>query len=189
MMTELDMLKSEWNSLAAENASLKEKNRELTRLLQTRNVVSSQEKLARNYRVSYMGYAFPLLGYMLYAVMHWSAWLAIAYGVYGVAIACYDTWFIQFVKSADFTLLPTVEAIDHAVKVVKYQNRATISSVLLAIIILIPMFDEMWILGGEPAVVGGITGGVLGGAIGLRIYIRNHRLARRMVKELKDMDN
>ena len=50
------------------------------------------------------------------------------------------------------------------------------------------MFQELSELGGEPAVIGGITGGVIGGAIGLKICIRNHKLAMRIVRELKDLE-
>ena len=187
-MTDLDILKTQWNALSNENTNLKQRNRELTRLLLTRNVVSNQDKLARSYRIGYMGFAFPLLGYLLHIVMNCSIWLALGYGIYGLILGSYDLWFIKFVKDADYAVLSTVDAINHAAKVVKYQNWATVLSMLLALGILIPMFQELSELGGEPAVIGGITGGVIGGAIGLKICIRNHKLARRMVRELKDLE-
>lgn len=188
-MIDLDILKNEWNALATENATLKQRNRELTRLLLTRNVVSNQDKLARSYRIGYLGFAFPLLGFLLYAMMDCSIWLAIGYGIYGLILGSYDLWFIKFIKSADYAVLSTIEALNHAVKVVKYQNWATVLSMILAISILIPLFREFSIIGGEPAVWGGVCGGLIGGAIGLRICIKNHKLARRMVRELKDLED
>ncbi len=187
-MIDLNILKNEWNALATENATLKERNRELTRLLLTRNVVSNQEKLARSYRIGYLGFAFPLLGYLLYITLNCAIRLSVVCGIYGIVLGSYDLWFINFVKRADYTVLSTVEALNHAIKVVRYQNWATVLSLMLGICVVVPLFEELFLLGEDAAVIGGIWGGIIGGIIGLRICIRNQKLARRMVRELKNIE-
>ena len=64
-MTTIDFeqIKNEWRTLTVENATLRHKNIELTKRLANQRVTNNQQKLARSYRIGYMGFAFPLLAY------------------------------------------------------------------------------------------------------------------------------
>lgn len=188
-MIDLDEMKSEWLALKVKNETLQQKNKELTRRLVDANVVSNQQKLARNYRIGYMGFCFPFLAWMLYELIHLSVTLCIVYAVYGIILGCFDLWFMGFIKKADYVTMPTVDALSHASKVVIYQNWATIASIIACIGVLIPLFYEMSVLGEDSVILGGVIGGIIGGAIGARKCINNHRLARRMLAELRNLDN
>ena len=186
-MIDLDKMKAEWTALKIENFELQQKNIELTRRLVNSRVVNSQQKLARSYRIGYMGFIFPLLALFLYRLLHPSVTLCVIYSVYGLLLGSFDLWFMSFVKKADYTTLPTVEALEHASKVVIYQNWATIASLIAGIGVLIPFFYEMSLLGEESVIWGGVVGGVIGAIIGAHKCINNHRLARQMLSELRNI--
>lgn len=190
-MTTLDFeqIKNEWRALSMENATLKQKNIELTRRLSRERVTTSQQNLARSYRIGYMGFAFPILAYFcLYRIIDASIGLCICYSIYGLILGGFDLWFMSFIKKADYASMSTVDAIQHATKVVIYQNWATIASIIGVIILCIPLFYEFSQKDNEGIIAGAIMGAILGGAIGAKKCIKNHRLARKMVAELKSIE-
>ncbi len=187
-MIDLDEIKSEWLALKVENASLQQKNKELTRRLVDARIANNQQKLAKNYRIGYMGLCFPLLAWLLYQLIHPSVYLCIIYSVYGIILGLFDLWFMDFIKKADYTTISTINALEHASKVVIYQNWATIASIIACIGVLALFFYEMAQLGADNIIWGGVIGGVIGGIIGTRKCIDNHRLARRMLSELRNIE-
>ncbi|MDE6368012.1 MAG: hypothetical protein K2K94_02100 [Muribaculaceae bacterium] len=190
-MTTIDFeqIKNEWRALSMENAALKQKNIDLTRRLVSERVTNNQQKLARSYRIGYMGFAFPLLAYFgLYLIVKASIGLCVFYSLYGIILGCFDIWFMSFIKRADYSSISTVNALQHATKVVKYQNWATIGSIIGCIILCIPLFYEFSLKGNDGLIWGGIAGGIIGGVIGAKKCIKNHQLARRMVAELKTIE-
>ena len=190
-MTTIDFeqIKNEWRALSMENASLKQKNIELTQRLSRERVTTSQQSLARSYRIGYMGFAFPILAYFgLYLIIDASIALCIFYSLFGLILGCFDLWFMSFIKRADYASMSTVDAIQHATKVVIYQNWATIGSIIGVIILCIPLFYEFCQKDNEGLIPGAIMGAIIGGAIGAKKCINNHRLARKMVAELKSIE-
>ena len=191
-MTTIDFeqIKNEWRTLTVENATLRHKNIELTKRLANQRVTNNQQKLARSYRIGYMGFAFPLLAYFgLYLMVNASVGLCIFYSIYGLVLGGFDIWFISFIKRADYATMTTVDALQHATKVVKYQNWATVASIFACIVLCIPLFYEFSLNEHESLIIGGITGGIIGGTIGAIKCIKNHIIARKMVAELKSIDD
>ena len=188
-MIDLDKIKSEWMSLKVENESLQLKNKELTRRLVEERVVSNQQKLARSYRIGYIGLYFPLLALLLYNVIHASVTLCVIYAVYGIILGSFDLWFMNYITKVDYITLPTVDALAHASKVVIYQNWATIASIIAGICVLAPFFYEISLFGDDSIIWGGVIGGIIGGSIGARKCISNHRIARRMLAELRNIED
>lgn len=186
---DFEQIKNEWRALSMENASLKQKNIELTHRLSRERVSNNQERLARSYRIGYMGFAFPVLAYVgLYLIIHASVPLCIFYSLFGIILGCFDLWFRSFIKKADYTSMSTVDAIQHATKVVIYQNWATIASIVGVIILCIPLFYEFCQIDNEGLIPGAIAGAIIGGIIGTKKCIKNHQLARKMVAELKSIE-
>lgn len=183
---DFEQIMAEWAQLKVENASLQRKNDELLNNLMQTRVVSRQQRLARNYRIGYFGFVFPLLAWGMYEILNISVALSVIYSTYGIAIGIFDLWFMHFIKDADYTSLPTIDALSHATKIVEYQNWFTVLSILLCVAILIPLFQSFSVIGPD-VVVGGIIGGIVGGIIGMRKCIINHRLARRMKAELRSV--
>ena len=184
---DLDKIKAEWAALKIENSDLQRKNIELTRRLATTSVANNQQKLARSYRIGYMGFAFPGLAVIMYQLIHASVALCIIYAVYGLILGSFDLWFMRFIKKVDYTTIPTVDALEHVSKVVIYQNWATVASLIAGACVLVPFFYEMSLLHEESVVWGGIVGGIIGGTIGAIKCIKNHRLARQMLAELRNV--
>lgn len=187
-MIDLDQIKTEWSSLIIENEILRQKNIELTRRLATQRVTGNQQKLARSYRIGYIGFTFPLLALVLYRAFNASIALCAAYGLFGIIFAIWDLWFRDFVTKIDYTAVSTVEAMTHASKVVLYQNRATIISIIATICLLADIFYEMALFGDYDICMGGAIGGIVGGIIGGKKCINNHIIARRMLSELKSIE-
>ncbi len=186
---DLDQIKNEWRSLSMENAALKQRNIELTRRLSRDRVTNNQQSLARSYRIGYMGFAFPLLSYFgLYYIIHASIGVCIFYALFGIVIGSFDLWFMSYIKKADYASMPTVEALHHATKVVIFQNWATIASIAACIILCIPLFYEFSQKDNEGLIFGGIIGGIVGGIFGGIKCVKNHKLARKMVAELKSAE-
>lgn len=186
---DFDRIKCEWQSLTMENAILKQKNIELARRLVSRNVTNNQQRLARSYRIGYIGFLFPLLAYFgLYHVIGGSVTLCVIYSIFGWLLGTFDLWFMSYIKSANYASMPTVDALKHATKVVVYQNWATIISIIGCIIIMVPLFYALSQHDEESVLAGGIIGAVIGCTFGAIKCINNHRLARSMVAELKSIE-
>lgn len=184
---DVEKIKSDWASLKIENEKLQQANVALTHRLAGERIRSNQSKLAKAHRIGYMGFLFPLLAVMMHYAFDASVGLCVLYSVFGVLCGAYDLWFMDFVRDQDYMSMPVVEAISHATKVVKYQNRATIVGIAAMVVVLVPMFYEMADFGDVNIMWGGIAGLVIGGAIGTVQCLRNHRYARRLLREIKNI--
>lgn len=185
-MTELDILKTEWQRLRLENEALDQKNRELTHRIVHERVKTNQQKLAANYRIGYFGLMFPFLAWTMYKILNISVWLCVCYSVYGLIACALQIVFMYYLKNIDYTSMTTVEAIKVASKIVYRQNRGVLISTFAALMIIVPLFCELADLGGH-VVIGGIAGGVIGGTVGIIRYLRNRRLAKQVLEELKSL--
>lgn len=187
-MENLEQLRLQWQQLKLENLALSEQNRCLTNRLAKQNIRTHQQKLANNYRsLGTLGFIFPLLAWMLYEVVHCSIGMAIAYSIYGIALGAVQHWFSHFVREADYISLPTVEAIAHARKVVRYQRNMTVASIICMVAVIVPLFYELSFMD-QSVIEGGIVGGIIGGAIGLMRCIKNFRHANAMLNEASSID-
>lgn len=184
---DIDKIKRDWTSLRIENEKLQQANVELTRRLADARIRSTQSKLAKSYRIGYVGFLFPLLAMMMREAFDASVGLVVFYSLFGLACGCYDLWFMNFVREQDYMSMPVVDAVAHASKVVKYQNRATVVSFVAMIVLLVPMFYEMADYGDRSILWGGAAGLVIGGVIGATQCVRNHRFARRLLREIKNI--
>lgn len=187
-MIDLEQIKNEWSSLIIENESLRQKNIELTRRLATERVRNNQQKLARSYRTGYIGFVFPLMTIILYKAFDASILLCLAYALFGIIIGCWDLWYRKFVKEIDYTAVSTAQALTHASKIVIYQNRATAISIIATALLLGALFYEMFEFGDNDIAFGGIVGAIVGGIIGAKKCLNNHILARRMLAELRSIE-
>lgn len=187
-MIDLDQIKSDWNNILIKNEELERRNRELTRQLANERIKSHQQKIAKNFRIGYIGFAFPLLAWMLHYTIDASMTLCVIYSLFGLILGAYDIWFLNFVKNTDYMTLPTVEAISHASKIVRYQNRSTVLSLIATAGVLSLLFYEIHLVGDINVTYGGIVGFIIGAAIGTKMCVENHLHARRMLKEIRQLD-
>lgn len=186
-MMDLDDIKAGWNAMALENLDLKNKNLELTRKLATQKIIGSQQRLARNMRIGYLGFFFPVFAYFLYTVTNTSLTLCIVYSLDGWILGAFDIWFGHYIMKTDYTALPTVKALDQALRILRYYYIATAISIIFCLSILIPLFYEMATLEGHEVLYGGILGGIIGGYIGWRKWMQNRKLARQIIDELRSI--
>ena len=184
---DIEKIKSDWASLKIENEKLQQANIALTRRLASERIRSNQSKLAKAHRIGYVGFLFPLLAVMMHFAFDASVGLCVVYALFGLVCGIYDLWFMDFVRDQDYMSMPVVEAIAHATKVVRYQNRATVVSIVAMVAVLVPMFYEMADYGDMNIMLGAVTGLVVGGAIGTLQCMRNHRYARRLLREIKNI--
>lgn len=187
-MIDLDQIKSDWNSILIKNEELERRNRDLTRRLANERIKNHQQKLAKNFRIGYIGLFFPFLAFVLHRTIDASITLCVLYSLFGLIIGAYDIWFLNFVKNTDYLSISTIEAISHASKIVRYQNRATIFSIIATIGILSLLFYEIYLFGDPSVSYGGIAGLIIGASIGIKMCVENHLTARRMLKEVRQLE-
>lgn len=152
---------------------------------------TKQHKLAGFYRG--MGLTgiilLPVLGYMLYkSGMSIPLWMCILYGCTGIAIGILDILFASFVSRTDYIDMPVKEAIVHAHKVLLYQSRLRNAGMLLAAVVLVPLFFHFYNTGNNSVLIGAATGLIAGLAIGLTLNFRKRRMAKRMLADLENDD-
>lgn len=188
-MTDLDKLKEDWKNLTIRNDELERRNRELTRRIADERIKNNQQRLAANYRTGFLGLLFPLISMMLYEYNAQSLTLCIIYSAFGLIVGGYHLWFRHYVKSTDYTSLDTVSAVERAAKIVKYQDRATATSVCACVMLLSFMLYEFYDRCGFDTFISGIIGATAGAVIGLKVYISNRRNARSMLEELKKIND
>lgn len=186
-MTSFEDIKRDWAQLPIENEILRQKNLELIRELSKQKIRSHQDKLSRAYGIGYIGFLLPLLAWMMYETLDMSIAVCVFYSLFGVISGVYNLWFRHYVREADYMSMPVVDAIARASKVVKYQNWSTIIGVVAAVALLCSIFYELSRLGEMDVIWGGVVGGVVGGAIGTVRCVRNHRHARQMLREIKNI--
>ena len=184
-MTDLDKLKEDWKNLTIRNDELERRNRELTRRIADERIKNNQQRLAANYRTGFLGLLFPLISMMLYEYNAQSLTLCIIYSAFGLVVGGYHLWFRHYVKSTDYTSLDTVSAVERAAKIVKYQDRATATSLCACVMLLSFMLYEFYDRCGIDVFISGIIGATAGAVIGLKVYLSNRRNARSMLEELK----
>lgn len=184
---DIEEIRRNWSNLKIEHEKLQQANVELTRRLATERIRSTQSKLANAHRIGYIGFLFPFLAVLMHYAFDASIGLCVFYSLFGLVCGAYDLWFMDFVRDQDYISMPVVEAISHATKVVKYQNRATVVGLIAMVVLLVPMFYEMSQFGDMNIVWGGLAGLVIGGTIGTIQCLRNHRYARRLLREIKNI--
>lgn len=186
-MDSFEDIRRNWAQLPIENEILRQKNIELMRELSGQKIRSHQDKLCRAYRIGYIGFLFPLLALMMYHAIDMSVGICVFYSLFGVSAGVYDLWFMHYVREADYMSMPVVDAVTRASRVVKYQNWSTIISIMLAVAMLGWLFYDMNRFGDTDVIWGGIIGGIIGGAIGTVQCVKNHRHARQMLREIKNI--
>lgn len=186
-MTSFEDIKRNWTQLPIENEILRQKNIELMRELSRQKIRSHQDKLCRSYRIGYIGFLFPLLALMMYDEISMSAGVCVFYSLFGVFAGAYNLWFRHYVREADYMSMPVVDAVTRASKVVKYQNWSTVIGIVVSVALLSFMFYEMNRFGNMAVVWGAVAGLVVGGIIGTVRCVRNHRHARQMLREIKNI--
>lgn len=188
---ELDDIRRQWQSIQTNQQRLESTNRQLMQRLSAERAGTKQHKLAGFYRG--MGLTgiilLPVLGYMLYkSGMSIPLWMCILYGCTGIAIGILDILFASFVSRTDYIDMPVKEAIVHAHKVLLYQSRLRNAGMLLAAVVLVPIFFHFYNTGNNSVLIGAATGLVAGLAIGLTLNFRKRRMAKRMLADLENDD-
>lgn len=186
-MDTLEQLRIEWQRIEIKSQMLSDENRRLTARLASQRISGHQKKLANNYRTGYIGFAFPVLALFLYKVIGCTIVIAIAYALYGLVLGTIQLRFRKFIKKADYMSLPTIEAVSHARRVVKYQRNMTIRSIIGALAILVPLLYEFSF--DSDILLGGIIGGIIGGIFGTIRCIDNFRHANAMLAEATAIDS
>lgn len=179
-------IKRNWQMVNRKVDELDERTIGMAQKLAISKSQSLQQRLGRRYRTqALLGFLLPLLAPLLVWI-DLPLWVGIAYGLVGVALGVVNLHFSRFISNIDYTDLPIVDAMSHAVKVLRRQMWVKRVGYLLGILIVAPLLYEIWLLGEPDVFVSACIGGVLGGVIGLYKQRVNNRIARQLVNTLEN---
>ncbi|MDE6453169.1 MAG: DUF4231 domain-containing protein [Muribaculaceae bacterium] len=185
--TDLELLRSQWQSLDLDVRRLTDTNRRLMQKLAAERACSKQQRLALQYRISGIVAVvlLPVLATMMYQTLGVSELTAWIYAVGGAAIGIMNICFSYFIGRTDYITRSTCEAIEHAGRVLIWQSRMRIAGYTVAAVVLAPLFYHLSGMDSKSALVGGAIGLVIGLAIGLIIEHHRRRTARMMLADLE----
>ncbi len=179
-------IKRSWQMLNRKIDELDERTIGMAQNLAISKSQSLQQRLGKRYRAQALwGFLLPVLA----PLMVWidlPLWVGIAYGLAGVVLGVINLRFSSFISNIDYNDMPIVDAMSHAVKVLRRQMWVKRVGYLLGMLIVAPLMYEIWRLGEPDLFVSACTGGVIGGVIGLYKQRVNSRIARQLVKTLEN---
>ena len=183
-MDDLDIIKQQWQRLAARTEALEQANQQMARQLASNKISSLQDRLAnRISRLGWLGFVLPILAPLLYYLLNLPWWIAIAYAVFGIIMAALSLWIAEYIRAEDLASMPVAQALKRAVNIKKYQNRSRIfgiaccAVIIAGIVLMAPAGPER-----EAILIGGSIGFVIGLAFGIHRCIINARLTRDLIK-------
>lgn len=179
-------IKRNWQMLNRKVDELDERTIDMARNLAISKSQTLQQRLAKRYRHQALwGFLLPVLAPML-VWLDLPLWVGIVYGLVGVALGLINLRFSRFISDSDYTFMPIVDAMAHAVRVLRWQILVKRLGYLLGVLIVAPLLYEIWKLGEPDVFVSACVGGVVGGIIGLYKQRVNNRIARQLVKTLEN---
>lgn len=183
----LDRLRAQWQQMQPDSGRLSDTNRRLSGLLAATQPSSTQARLCRRLkRFAYIGLAFPLLGWMLFAELEMPLWLCLAYVVYGVVMAALNWLLGAYVNKKVLVELPVAEAIRRASLIKLRQTRLRTAGIVLGTALIWALLADIFARGNDAMTVGALIGLLIGLSIGVPRLIVNARLARKLLRELHD---
>jgi len=184
---ELDEIRHQWQSLKVDRQRLEQANRRLSQRLSAERAVSKQKRLSNYYRR--IGIAsviiLPILAVPLYYIVGMPLWVSLLYAAVGIALGTMNLRFSMFISDTDYITMPTCDAMIHARRVLLWQARLRNLGIILATVVLVPIFMYLYALNNTSGLTGGIAGGAVGVAIGFALYCKKRRAARNMLSDLE----
>lgn len=183
---EFEDIRSQWQAMKLDNKRLDETNRELSRKLAAERAGNRRHRLAVRYRATGILSVFllPLLAMLMTEQAIAPQWICILYAIIGAAMGVMNLAFSFFIDGCDYISLPTNEALRHVHKVLLWQARLRCAGMILAAVVLVPLFAHFASLDDSILLVVTIVGLAIGLAIGLTIYNRNRRMARKILADM-----
>ena len=180
---DIDSLKSDWKELDGRLRALEDQNRRLAREFSAGRAGNEQRRLARSFRTNgFAAMAVVLLAPTLYWMLHLSAALSIAYGVYGAMAGILAFAFARYIESRNFMSCTTVEALRHAANIARRRMAMFWFTFSTGIVIASWFFYEL----DEPdLIIAACVGLVIGAAFGIYKFRSQSRTIRRMLADLQ----
>lgn len=181
-------IKQQWSRLAARTDALEEANRRLAQQFANTRASSLQDKLA--WRISLMGWIallLPVLAPTIYYVIELPWWVALIYGIFGVAMSVGHFALSEFIRAQRLAELPVADAIVRATRIRRWQSRLTIAGIIVGVSVIalmgfmVPLGPER-----EAILVGGAVGLAIGLPIGIYRTLANARLSRQLLDSVRN---
>ncbi len=187
-MDKLEELKIQWQQMEVRVNELSEANKRLSEQLAKDKTVSLQTRLAKRIRQHALaGLALPILAPSLYYILMMPLWICLVYAFFGILVMTINLDFASSIKNECLVELPVASAIRRAVQIKMGMERRVLLGIMLAIPLLITLAYALPEADRETILLGGAVGTIIGGAIGLRNFLTNHRLAKRLIESVQDL--
>lgn len=166
--------------------NLEKSDRELSERLAHSSITTVQQRLAgRIRRMTFFGFFIPLLAPMLFFVVKTPLWVCCIYALFGVVMAVVNLLLAGYISKVDLLSLPVVEATMRALKIRRYQTYIRIFGAFGGAGVLLALMWP-WIAQKDTVLlISCAVGMAIGLAVSLPRAIKNHRLAKKLVDEIK----
>lgn len=179
-------IKRNWQMLNRKVEELDLRTIDIARNLAISKSQTLQQRLSKRYRAqAIFGFLLPVLSPMI-VMLGLPVWVSVVYGLVGVILGLINLRFSHFISDKDYAFMPIVDAMAHAIKVLRRQIQVVRLGYLLALLIVAPLLYEIWELGETDLFIGACVGGLAGGIMGLYKQRVNNRIARQLVKTLEN---
>ncbi len=184
----LEELKQNWHKARVNNEMLEADNRRLVSQLATGRAQTARDKLSRYYRRSFIcAILLPAFSPMLVSALGFPLWIAALYALFGVVMGVINLWFSNFISRCDYTSVPTVEALEKAVDIARYQRYIRSFGISSGGALIVTMFVHALDKSEYHTVIAFVIGLCAGIVIGVFKYRRMSSLVKQMQDELKSL--
>ena len=184
----LEELKNDWKALSLRLSTLEETNRRLAHQLWSDRARNQTQTLARSYRrLAALGFSFPIIG-LSFIMLDCPIWTYVIYVIFGLVAACMDLWLARFMTRTDYLSDTLVDAMRHAVMVIRYQKILTFASWCLMPFLMVPLFISLY-HHAESAFYGGIVGLLIGLPLGISKDLKYFRQSRAILATLREAES
>lgn len=179
---DFDELKMAWKAQSQRLDKLEQQNLELQRKIGCNNISNKRAKLLSSYRI------FIIVAFLMgpcviftFPILDLPNWIALSYAAVMVMLGIFNCYIYNMIRKINLATMTTKEALEQVIKLDKRRQQLRVVGCIIAAILMILFFRELW-LRDEPS---GIVGGAVGGIIGAIVGIKKEREIRAMIRSMQ----
>ncbi len=185
---DLDSLKSSWHNFSVSPEKVDAETREVTSRIARGKVENSQARLVVFYqKAAIFALCVMALSPNITLILHSPVWVAVVYGLYGLAMAIIDFWFARKIKRCNLMSMPVVTALAAVVNIRRLQRQLRAVGMVLGFPVVGILMCYGWSDDdGHSVFLGMIAGFIVGMFIGLRKWRQARKLSQSMQEEIRE---
>lgn len=187
IIMDIDEMKNRWQDLSIRANYLEKENRQLIDKVTARRAETTQKRLASIYLwQSFIGALLPLLSPLVVLVLGLPLWIGVCYGLFGIVMTVANLSMRRYILRTDYINTTVVQSIERTIKVRKRIVQLRVLSICLGLPIILSFGLEL-ASGQDGTMIGFLSGIIIGLAIGITKWVKQQKLTRSMLEELKNV--